>query len=419
MGLQVLHRFFILDPTESALADYKKGLITDIRTEFVKKLNLTEVPLEGKTEERPGWETVFLAIQKDPDDHSGKPPSWIELKKNKNDRFFELNAHVRDGRIEEYPRYSKILYTESSSCHLEEVGFAADICPVTIQLSYDMGEEKHRIFFDVVEDLVRYAYKIQFYMQEGKKENECIDKFSLAYLASEKPAPKLPAPAGERVRSLEADLNELNSLFETISYSVNRLFSIKNHLALDLQNIRNIQSRLHEEFHESVEIGYIENKVHEIDYKTRDSQIFLELLRDRKDITLGKVKIEENKQLINYNRDLLKIHQDAAVVESAAVVITFITLFQVLIQCVSSVIPNYVETSIVFKVGIPFFISLGVISIVECIKVISALREEDETPKSLIEIVGGDNRAKIIALGIILPFICLVIIFYIWNVFIG
>jgi len=156
--------------------------------------------------------------------------------------------------------------------------------------------------------------------------------------------------------------------------------------------------------------------VKEIDFKAQDSQIFLELIRDKKDVTLGKVKVEENKQLINYNRDLLKIHKDAQVVESAAVVITFITLFQVLVQCVSSVLPRYMETSIIFKVGIPFFISLGVISAVECIKMIWAIRQENGNDKSLAEIITGDSRTMILILGVIVPLACVVVIITIWSI---
>lgn len=419
MGLQLLHMFFLLDPTDPALQEFEAGLISDIRTGFVKKLNLTEVAVEGKSEEKPDWKFIFSAIQKDTNDESGKPPSWIELKKNKKDKYFELNAHIRDGRPEDYPRYSKVFYENDVSPHLEHFSFNMDICPISVRLTYDMNVEKHQVFFNDVENLIRFAYKIQFYVQEGKKENERIDQISREYLLSEKKELNSQPSSKDKEGMLEKDLNDLNDVFEKISFSVNRLFSIKNHLSLDLMNVRNIQSKIREEFNESVEIKYLENKANEIDFKTRDSQVFLALIRDRKDITLGKVKIEGNKQLINYNRDLLKIHQDAAVVESAAIVITFITLFQVLIQCVSAVIPNYIETNLIFKIGIPFFMSLGAISLVECIKEIWAIREDNGRKKSITEILSGERRIKILVLGLFVPLVCLVIIFYIWNWFIG
>lgn len=419
MGLQLLHLFFVLNPTEAQLADYEKSLIADIRAEFVEKLSLAEVPVAGKLQNRPDWKIVYAAKKTEADGDTRKPPTWIELWMNIKDRYYELNAHIRDGTPEQYPRYSRIMYEESPTLRLDPIQYDREICPITAYLSYDMGNEEHQRFFATVEDLIRYSYKIQFFFLEGKKETRHIDQISLAYLSPGKPTKEPSVPREGTVEWLEQELEGLTDINSQLSSSVSRLYTIKNHMTLDMRNITSIHSVLQKNFGQTVDIRYIENKINEIDFKAQDSQIFLELIRDKKDILLGKVKVEENKKLINYNRDLLKIHQDAQVVESAAVIITFITLFQVLIQCVSSVIPRYIETSIIFKVGIPFFISVGVISLVEGIKIIRMIRQENGNEKSLVEILSGESRAIILTLTVVVPLLCLVVIVAIWSIFVG
>ena len=419
MGLQLLHSFFVLNPADAQLVDYEKSLIADIRAEFVERFNLSDVDIAGKPQTRPDWKILYAAKKTEAEGSVKKPPTWVELWKNTKDRYYELNAHIRDGIAEEYPGHSKIVYEDGPALRLDSLEYSQNICPITVRLSYNMGNEEHQRFFATVEDLIRYSYKIQFFHFEGKKETQSIDKISLAYLSSGKPAEAISGPKEVTVDRLEQELNGLTSIYEQLSSAVSRLYTIKNHMSLDMLNIRSIQSVLHNNFGQPVEIRYTENMVKEIDFKAQDSQIFLELIRDKKDVTLGKVKVEENKQLINYNRDLLKIHKDAQVVESAAVVITFITLFQVLVQCVSSVLPRYMETSIIFKVGIPFFISLGVISAVECIKMIWAIRQENGNDKSLAEIITGDSRTMILILGVIVPLACVVVIITIWSIFGG
>lgn len=419
MGLQLLHLFFVLNPIEAQLADYEKGLIADIRTEFVESLSLTEIPVAGKPQNRPDWKIVYAAKKTEADGDIRKPPTWVELWKNTKDRYYELNAHVRDGTPEQYPRYSRIMYEKSPTLRLDPLQYDRDICPITANLSYDMGNMEHQRFFALVEDLIRYSYKIQFFFLEGKKETRHIDQISLAFLSPDKTA-KEPSSHGEgTVERLEQELKDLTGIYEQLSSSVSRLYTIKNHMTLDLRNISSIHSMLQSNFGQTVDIRYIENKISEIDFKAQDSQIFLELIRDKKDILLGRVKVEENKQLINYNHDLLKIHRDAQVVESAALIITFITLFQVLIQCVSAVIPHYVETSMIFKVGIPFFVSVGVISLVEGIKMIRTIRHESGNEKSLAEILNGESRAIILTLAVVVPLLCLVAIVAIWSIFAG
>lgn len=316
MGIQII-RFIFLPRDSNLQTDFKNKTIIQIRQEFVERFKLIEE-----------YDENFLIKAREPTTTSDTMNffSWIHVFHNEKDGFIELNAHIKDGTIFDFPNDSKIFYRNDKNLHLNPISIDDIFKPILIQINYDINNIEHENLFRDLELLIKLLNKIKNYVSIGREEYNKINNFSLSFFNRRR------ISANDNLIIFQNQLEYLGELLEKINRSVHLLSSIGNQISLNMENTRKLQGNILQISNSPINIDKLEKWATEIEYKLNDARIFYQLLEDEKDLIFCQINVKGNQQLIQLNTDIKNFQDNAATFQNAAKLISFIVLFQVIVQ---------------------------------------------------------------------------------------
>jgi len=405
MNFQLIKIFYPDRYDNEYIQQFETSLITQIKNDFLTKLDLCENLRDG---------FVFYARGKDVVYGSDSTFSELKVKKDKKDLYFLVTIDIADGIIEDYPGYSTISYEESKDFRIESFEYDDEICPIKIRLSCDLTNNNHRICIGLLENFIIFTCKIQNHYKTGRATAEQIDSLSREYVFSRRDDFRTEGKT-RTIDSMEKELNELEYLLSTIGFSVHKLLAVNNHMSLDFENTSKIFSQLHDKYGLTFSLGFLERKIKEIEYKANDSQFFLRVLQNNNDILLERLTIEENRQMMEFNRQMIELNADTLVIQNAAKEISLFIVFQVVMECMTNIVPNYQSAGIILKIGIPVLISLGVFFVIEIIEILCSIYNKKKS-LALDKIMGEESKRKIVLFGLLTIFSFIIVYFLISQI---
>ena len=221
MNFQLIKIFYPDKYDNEYIQQFETSLITQIKNDFLTKLDLCEKLCDG---------FVFYARGKDTVYGSDSTFSELRVKKDKKDLYFLVTIDIADGIIEDYPGYSIISYEENKDFRIESFEYDDEICPIKIRLSCDLTNNNHRICIGLLENFIIFTCKIQNHYKTGKAAAAQIDSLSREYFFSRRDDFR---PKGKTltIDAMEKELNDLEDLLFTVGFSVHKLLAVNNHMS--------------------------------------------------------------------------------------------------------------------------------------------------------------------------------------------